>query len=74
MSNSHNFLGNFYEIAKQSFTTNLPKGNGFISSLDIAEQVANSLSTRSQSRALSLLVVGTNLEDLKNSVNQFANV
>lgn len=68
-SSSPSYDGNIYDLAKHAF----PKGNGHISSLEIAEQIANSFRTRSPKRALSLLIVGSQFEDLKNSIFRFGN-
>jgi hypothetical protein len=73
MSNSPNSGGNVSELATRTFTSNLPKGNGHISSADFAEQITNSFRTQSPNKALSLLAVGSNLGVLKNSISQFGN-
>jgi len=64
---------NIFDVSKQTFEKHLPKGNGHISSEDFAEQITNSFRIQSQNKALSLLVVGSNLGDLKNSIIQFGN-
>jgi hypothetical protein len=73
VSSSPKYEGNVSELAKQTFASHLTKGNGHISSADFAEQITNSFRTQSHNKALSLLVVGSDLGDLKNSIVQFGN-
>jgi len=65
--------GNVFDLIKPTFEKHLPKGNGYISSTDFAEQVTNSFRTKAPNKVLSLLAVGSDASELKNSISQFGN-
>jgi len=74
MNSSSTYEGkNIIDITRETFERHLPKGNGHISSIDFAEQITNAFRTQPYNKALSLLAVGSNLGDLKNSIVQFGN-
>jgi len=56
------------------FSKYLPRGNSFISSLDFAEQIINSLRIRPRNIALSLLTVGSNMRELNSSLFELGKI